>query len=149
MRPPPSDPFPLAVLVTYWGYLRRPIRQPLDVAGERAVHGDRRVPQRGPWRAQEHGAYQFQPAVFGSQSRDVRGVFPFPPSPSLREEWKGCSDGLGWQYHTRTGNYTFDTVQGKLITWGLNELAKVFDLSFLFGTAPHDYTLSRCVFPFP
>ena len=38
---------------------------------------------------------------------------------------------------------TFDTQNGKSITEGLNGLAAKFDLSFQFGTAPHDFTLSR------
>jgi len=52
-----------------------------------------------------------------------------------------------YEYHTRTSNFSFDTLQGKSITSGLNQLAKSFDLSFLFGTAPQDYTLSRDPYP--
>ena len=49
------------------------------------------------------------------------------------------------QFHTNTNSRTFNTLQGLSITQGLNKLASKFDLSFLFGTAPHDFTLSRYV----
>ncbi len=49
------------------------------------------------------------------------------------------------QYHSRQRNATFDTLQGKSITKGLNDLAKQFTLSMLYGTAPHDFTLTRYV----
>ncbi|KAF7968586.1 hypothetical protein HWV62_30081 [Athelia sp. TMB] len=52
-----------------------------------------------------------------------------------------------FEYHTGISNRTFDTPLGQYITRGLNALAKTFDLSFLFGTAPHDYTLSRSPYP--
>ncbi|KAI0359543.1 hypothetical protein OH77DRAFT_1035258 [Trametes cingulata] len=52
-----------------------------------------------------------------------------------------------YEYHTRRSNFSFDTLQGRLITQGLNELAKRFDLSQLFGTAPQDYTISQSPFP--
>ena len=51
------------------------------------------------------------------------------------------------QYHTRRNNFNFDTLQGKSITKGLLALAKKFDLSALFGTAPQDYTISQFVLP--
>jgi len=47
------------------------------------------------------------------------------------------------QYHTGIKNKKFDTSSGRSITQGLKKLAKAFDLSFLFGTAPQDYTLRR------
>ena len=50
-----------------------------------------------------------------------------------------------WQFHTRKNNFNFDTSQGKDITKGLNDLAKEFDLSFPFGTAPHDFTINQWV----
>ncbi|KAI0369047.1 hypothetical protein BV20DRAFT_424119 [Pilatotrama ljubarskyi] len=52
-----------------------------------------------------------------------------------------------YEYHTRRSNFSFDTLQGRLITQGLNELAKRFDLGALFGTAPQDYTISQAPFP--
>ena len=47
------------------------------------------------------------------------------------------------QYHTGRGNFTFDTVQGRQFTEGLNDLAKRFNLSDQFGTAPEDFTISQ------
>ena len=47
------------------------------------------------------------------------------------------------QYHTTRSNFTFDTLQGKEFTVGLNELAKRFNLSDEFGVAPQDYTISQ------
>ncbi|CAA7260475.1 unnamed protein product [Cyclocybe aegerita] len=41
----------------------------------------------------------------------------------------------------------FDTREGNDITRGLNNLAKRFDLSFLFGTAPHDFTTTQAPYP--
>ncbi|EIW54383.1 uncharacterized protein TRAVEDRAFT_173577 [Trametes versicolor FP-101664 SS1] len=52
-----------------------------------------------------------------------------------------------FEYHTRRSNFTFDTLQGALITKGLNALSKRFNLSDLFGTAPHDFTISQSPFP--
>ncbi|KZP12981.1 Metallo-dependent phosphatase, partial [Athelia psychrophila] len=52
-----------------------------------------------------------------------------------------------FEYHAGISNRTFDTPLGRLITSGLNKLAASFDLSFLFGTAPQDYTLSRSPYP--
>ncbi|KAI0767149.1 Metallo-dependent phosphatase-like protein [Fomes fomentarius] len=52
-----------------------------------------------------------------------------------------------YEYHTGRGNFTFDTLHGRSITRGLNELAEKFDLSQLFGTAPQDYTISQVPFP--
>ncbi|KAI0264244.1 Metallo-dependent phosphatase-like protein [Gloeopeniophorella convolvens] len=48
-----------------------------------------------------------------------------------------------YEFHTHRQNSSFDTALGKEITKGLNGLASQFDLSFLFGMAPQDYTLSR------
>ncbi|KAI0741024.1 Metallo-dependent phosphatase-like protein [Earliella scabrosa] len=52
-----------------------------------------------------------------------------------------------YEYHTGRGNFTFDTLHGRFITRGLNELAERFDLNMLFGTAPQDYTISQVPFP--
>ncbi|RPD57973.1 hypothetical protein L226DRAFT_492978 [Lentinus tigrinus ALCF2SS1-7] len=52
-----------------------------------------------------------------------------------------------YEYHTGRGNFTFDTLQGKYITKGLNNLAEEFDLSLLYGTAPQDYTISQVPYP--
>ena len=46
------------------------------------------------------------------------------------------------KYHTNQLD-TFDTHGGKVITEGLQALAKKFNLDFLFGTAPHDFTITR------
>ena len=43
-------------------------------------------------------------------------------------------------------NDTFDTLYGRSITYGLQQLAIDFDLAYLYGTAPQDYTLSQFVF---
>ncbi|TBU27897.1 Metallo-dependent phosphatase-like protein [Dichomitus squalens] len=50
---------------------------------------------------------------------------------------------VSYEYHTGRGNFTFDTLQGKLFTQGLNNLAKRFNLSDEFGVAPEDYTISQ------
>lgn len=47
------------------------------------------------------------------------------------------------KYHTNQLDTSFDTHKGKVITEGLQALAKTFSLDFLFGTAPHDYTITR------
>ncbi|PPQ79916.1 hypothetical protein CVT26_004176 [Gymnopilus dilepis] len=52
-----------------------------------------------------------------------------------------------YEFHTKRNNFDFDTVQGLAITAGLNNLAKKYDLSFLYGTAPHDFYLSRAPYP--
>ncbi|KAH9485630.1 Secreted protein [Psilocybe cubensis] len=52
-----------------------------------------------------------------------------------------------FEFHTRKNSFNFDTLQGESITKGLNNLAKKFDLSFQFGTAPHDFTISQAPFP--
>ncbi|KAL4249233.1 Calcineurin-like phosphoesterase domain-containing protein [Abortiporus biennis] len=52
-----------------------------------------------------------------------------------------------YEFHAQQRNATFDTLQGKSITNGLLQLAQNFDLNFLFGTAPQDFTLSRDPFP--
>ncbi|KAF9222392.1 hypothetical protein BS17DRAFT_783645 [Gyrodon lividus] len=52
-----------------------------------------------------------------------------------------------YEYHTRTSNSTFDTVFGRSITSGLQELAVDFDLAYLYGTAPQDYTMSQDPYP--
>lgn len=45
------------------------------------------------------------------------------------------------QYHT--GAAIFDTIQGVEITKGITQLSKEFNISYVFGTAPQDYYLSR------
>ncbi|GJF00129.1 metallo-dependent phosphatase-like protein [Phanerochaete sordida] len=52
-----------------------------------------------------------------------------------------------YEFHSGRSNRTFDTLQGRQITSGLQQLSKQFDLEELFGTAPHDFTLSRDPFP--
>ncbi|KAF8260660.1 Metallo-dependent phosphatase-like protein, partial [Lactarius quietus] len=52
-----------------------------------------------------------------------------------------------YEYHTSRRDSSFDTSQGRMITAGLEALAARFDLSFQFGTAPQDYTLSGNPFP--
>ncbi|KAF8211957.1 Metallo-dependent phosphatase-like protein [Mycena galopus ATCC 62051] len=52
-----------------------------------------------------------------------------------------------FEYHTGRGNFSFDTAWGRSITKGLENLAKKFDLSFTYGTAPHDFTINQAPFP--
>ncbi|KAG1808450.1 Metallo-dependent phosphatase-like protein [Suillus subaureus] len=52
-----------------------------------------------------------------------------------------------YEYHTHTSKYAFDTINGRSITYGLQELAARYDLSYLYGTAPQDYTLSQNPYP--
>jgi len=52
-----------------------------------------------------------------------------------------------FEFHTKTNSFNFDTAHGQSITKGLNDLSKKFDLSFQFGTAPHDFTLSQSPYP--
>ncbi|TFY58874.1 hypothetical protein EVJ58_g6139 [Rhodofomes roseus] len=52
-----------------------------------------------------------------------------------------------YEYHANKSNSTFDTTAGKNITAGLQKLWNTYDLSFLYGTAPQDYTLSRDPYP--
>ncbi|KAI0645155.1 Metallo-dependent phosphatase-like protein [Trametes meyenii] len=52
-----------------------------------------------------------------------------------------------YEYHTRRGNHSFDTLEGRYITRALNELSARFNLSDLFGTAPRDYTISQSPYP--
>ncbi|KAH7929593.1 hypothetical protein BV22DRAFT_123592 [Leucogyrophana mollusca] len=52
-----------------------------------------------------------------------------------------------YEYHTQQSNSTFDTAEGRSITYGLQELAVDFDLSYLFGTAPQDYTINQNPYP--
>jgi len=48
-----------------------------------------------------------------------------------------------FEFHTGTNQFDFDTFSGVSITNGLNALSTRFDLSFKFGTAPEDFTISR------
>jgi hypothetical protein len=48
-----------------------------------------------------------------------------------------------YEFHTGRGNFSFDTAWGRSITKGLEQLAKTFDLSFEYGTAPHDFTINQ------
>ncbi|KAG2153383.1 Metallo-dependent phosphatase-like protein [Suillus clintonianus] len=52
-----------------------------------------------------------------------------------------------YEYHTKMSNQTFDTASGRSITHGLQELAVDFDLSYLYGTAPQDYTINQNPYP--
>ncbi|KAG2074824.1 hypothetical protein BDR04DRAFT_1092403 [Suillus decipiens] len=52
-----------------------------------------------------------------------------------------------YEYHTQMSNQTFDTAHGRSITDGLQELAVMFDLSYLYGTAPEDYTINQNPYP--
>ncbi|KAG2366668.1 Metallo-dependent phosphatase-like protein [Suillus spraguei] len=52
-----------------------------------------------------------------------------------------------YEYHTQISNQTFDTAYGRSITDGLQELAVMFDLSYLYGTAPEDYTINQNPYP--
>ncbi|RDB25253.1 hypothetical protein Hypma_007377 [Hypsizygus marmoreus] len=54
---------------------------------------------------------------------------------------------ITFEYHTGRRNFSFDTLKGKFITTGLKALAKRFDLSFLFGTAPRDFTINQAPYP--
>ncbi|KAI5117465.1 hypothetical protein M0805_004068 [Coniferiporia weirii] len=54
---------------------------------------------------------------------------------------------VAYEFHSGQSNRTFDTLEGRNITTGLNQLADKFDLSFLFGTAPHDFLVNRAPFP--
>ncbi|KAG1831271.1 hypothetical protein EV424DRAFT_1372569 [Suillus variegatus] len=51
------------------------------------------------------------------------------------------------QYHTQMSNQTFDTAYGRSITDGLQELAVSFDLFYLYGTSPQDYTINQNPYP--
>lgn len=52
-----------------------------------------------------------------------------------------------YEYHTQMSNQTFDTAYGRSITDGLQELAVSFDLSYLYGTSPQDYTINQNPYP--
>jgi hypothetical protein len=52
-----------------------------------------------------------------------------------------------YEYHTVRSSRTFDTDQGQQITKGLHNLSKEFDLDFVYGTAPHDFTITRDPYP--
>ncbi|KAG0703328.1 Metallo-dependent phosphatase-like protein [Suillus ampliporus] len=52
-----------------------------------------------------------------------------------------------YEYHTEMSNQTFDTAYGRSITYGLQELAVSFDLSYMYGTAPQDYTINQNPYP--
>ena len=49
------------------------------------------------------------------------------------------------QWHSKRNNFTFDTAHGRSITKGLEQLAVDYDLNYVYGTAPQDYTISRYV----
>ncbi|KAK0189114.1 Metallo-dependent phosphatase-like protein [Armillaria mellea] len=51
-----------------------------------------------------------------------------------------------YEYHTQENQSSFDTEKGQEITAGLNQLFVDYDLNFTFGTAPHDYSISRFAF---
>ncbi|EIW80437.1 hypothetical protein CONPUDRAFT_90659 [Coniophora puteana RWD-64-598 SS2] len=52
-----------------------------------------------------------------------------------------------YEYHTQQSNATFDTEAGQNITQGLLDLAIAYDLDYLYGTAPQDYSLSGAPYP--
>ncbi|KAF7311518.1 Metallophos domain-containing protein [Mycena kentingensis (nom. inval.)] len=52
-----------------------------------------------------------------------------------------------YEFHTGRGNFSFDTAWGRSITKGLEKLAETFDLTFEFGTAPHDFTITQAPYP--
>ncbi|KAF8624480.1 hypothetical protein AX17_007109 [Amanita inopinata Kibby_2008] len=52
-----------------------------------------------------------------------------------------------YEYHTRLEEDIFDTGKGIYITNGLLALANRYNLSFQFGTAPQDYTLTQSPYP--
>ncbi|KAK0218158.1 Metallo-dependent phosphatase-like protein [Armillaria fumosa] len=52
-----------------------------------------------------------------------------------------------YEYHTQENQSSFDTRSGQEITAGLNQLFLDYDLNFTFGTAPHDYSITRAPYP--
>ncbi|KAF8920560.1 Metallo-dependent phosphatase-like protein [Mucidula mucida] len=52
-----------------------------------------------------------------------------------------------YEYHTAQEPVSFDTMHGRSLTQGLNELAADFDLNFTYGTAPRDFTISQSPYP--
>ncbi|KAI0343630.1 hypothetical protein BDW22DRAFT_1328874 [Trametopsis cervina] len=51
-----------------------------------------------------------------------------------------------YEFHTGRKNSTFDTLSGRAITAGLEQLAKRFDLADQFGVAPHDFFIDRAAY---
>ncbi|KAL0955634.1 hypothetical protein HGRIS_001867 [Hohenbuehelia grisea] len=54
---------------------------------------------------------------------------------------------LTYEFHSGRAKAAFDTFKGLSITRGLKALAKKFDIDFLFGTAPHDFTINQVPYP--
>ncbi|KAJ7635196.1 Metallo-dependent phosphatase-like protein [Roridomyces roridus] len=54
---------------------------------------------------------------------------------------------ITYQYHTNRTEETFDTPQGLNITRGLEDLRDRFDLTYQYGVAPRDYTMTRAPYP--
>lgn len=52
-----------------------------------------------------------------------------------------------YEWHSKRNNFTFDTAYGRSITKGLEQLAVDYDLNYVYGTAPQDYTISRAPYP--
>ena len=50
---------------------------------------------------------------------------------------------LTYEFHTSKTSNHFDTYEGKQITRRLQDLASSFDLSYQYGVAPHDFTMTR------
>ncbi|CAE7147746.1 unnamed protein product [Rhizoctonia solani] len=50
-----------------------------------------------------------------------------------------------YQFHSK--NYGFDTTKGKQITHGMNQLAKDWNLTQVWGHTPQDYYLDRVEYP--
>jgi hypothetical protein len=54
---------------------------------------------------------------------------------------------LTYEFHTGKADQNFDTQAGKQITEGLQGLTARFNLTYEYGTAPHDFTISRSPYP--
>ncbi|KAJ7194563.1 Metallo-dependent phosphatase-like protein [Mycena pura] len=52
-----------------------------------------------------------------------------------------------YQYHTNRTEEEFSTEEGQNITNGLLELEERFGLTYQYGTAPQDYTMTRAPYP--
>ncbi|KAJ7770978.1 Metallo-dependent phosphatase-like protein [Mycena maculata] len=52
-----------------------------------------------------------------------------------------------YQFHTNRADRTFDTPEGRNITQGLLELEERFGLTYQYGVAPQDYTMTRSPYP--
>ncbi|KAJ7055073.1 Metallo-dependent phosphatase-like protein [Mycena amicta] len=57
------------------------------------------------------------------------------------------TNSITYKYHTGTSDETFYTDEGKNITDGLYDLEKRFGLTYQYGVAPRDYTMTRDPYP--